>query len=216
MRRGTRSGSALLVCLASSLLLASTSFAAGPYMSVNVGSTWVEDATNTVPPPQPFSFETEFDIGFNVGASAGYDFGLGRLEGEVAYRQNDIDMIVNDLGEGFVVDGDLSALSLMFNGYWDFETISPVTPYLGAGIGFANVSANDLRDVDGTIVDDDDLVFAYQFGAGAAFALNEAMALDLGYRFFATTDPEFTDVEGVAFESEYQTHNISLGLRINF
>lgn len=215
MRRGARSGSALLVCLASSLLLASMSFAAGPYMGVHVGSTWVEDATIDFNDPIFIDAESEFDTGINVGVSGGYDFGMARLEGELAYRQNDFDKVVVE-GELFAVDGDVGALSLMANGYWDFENLSPVTPYLGAGIGFANVSLNDVRDAEGAFVDDDDVVFAYQFGAGVAFALNETMALDLGYRYFATTDPEYTDVEGDTFETEYKTHNVSLGLRINF
>ena len=30
-------------------------------------------------------------------------------------------------------------------GYWDLETGSPVVPYIGGGIGFANVSANNVK-----------------------------------------------------------------------
>ena len=43
------------------------------------------------------------------------------------------------------------------------------------------------------------------------------MAIDLGYRYFATSDPEFDDDLGLGgFESEYKSHNVSLGLRMNF
>jgi opacity protein-like surface antigen len=104
----------------------------------------------------------------------------------------------------------------MANAFWDIETGSPVTPYLGGGIGVANVSINDLGVFGISVVDDDDTVFAYQFGAGIALELNPNMALDFGYRYFVTTDPEFTDNFGDKFESEYQTHNASLGLRIMF
>lgn len=221
MKRGTRIVLVLAVCMTTSLFLVSTSFAAGPYMNVLVGGTWVEDADLDFDeiPSALFSAEAEFDTGFNVGVAGGYDFGPARLEAEVAYRQNDVDRLkINFFGEQFKAkaDGDISAASLMVNGYFDIETGSPVTPYLGAGIGVANVSLNDIKAEGEKVVDDDDTVFAYQFGGGVAFALNESMALDLGYRYFATDDPEFDDVDNDSFESEYKSHNVSLGLRINF
>jgi len=210
-----------LCCLVTAVMFGSTAFAAsGPYLSVQVGGTWLEDANVDYDNPFFIDDEVEFDTGFNVGLAAGYDFGMARLEGEVAYRQNDVDKINID-GEDFNGDGDASALSFMLNGYLDIETGSPVTPYLGAGLGVANVSANDVQvEVPGfgkfDFVDDDDTVFAYQFSAGVAFALNEAMAIDLGYRYFATSDPEFDDTGLGGFESEYKSHNVSLGLRMNF
>jgi opacity protein-like surface antigen len=204
----------LLVCLVSSFLMTSYSFAAvGPYVSGQVGATSVLDADNTA---FGDTIETSYDLGFNVGAAGGYDFGLLRVEGEITYRQNDVDEL-GVPGTGSVGgDGDISAFSLMANGFWDIETGSPVTPYLGAGIGVALVSMNDVGALGLTLADDDDTVFAYQFAAGVAFDLNPSMALDLGYRFFATTDPEFTDPDGVKFDSEYMSHNLSLGLRYTF
>jgi opacity protein-like surface antigen len=212
----------LLATLLASACLVSVSFAGtGPYMSVGVGGTWVQDADSSYKDPAfaDFNNTTEFDLGFNVAATAGFDFGPARLEGEIAYRQNDIDKIEF---AGFLVPppatfgGDVSSLSFMANGFWDIPTGSPATPYLGGGIGVANVSANDFKINGDLLVDDDDTVFAYQLGAGIAFELNPNMALDLGYRFFATADPEFTDFEGDKVESEYMTHNASLGLRIMF
>jgi len=217
----------LLCCLISAVMLGSTAFAAtGPYLGVQVGGTWLEDADVDYDNPFFIDDEVEFDTGFNVGLAAGYDFGMARLEGEVAYRQNDLDKIEINFAPGdvetFSLDGDVSALSFMLNGYLDIETGSPITPYLGAGLGVANVSANDVKIKDpdfGNVkfVDDDDTVFAYQFSAGIAFALNEALALDLGYRYFATSDPEFdTAIGWGGFESEYKSHNVSLGLRMSF
>jgi opacity protein-like surface antigen len=222
----------LLVALASVTLLASVASAAGapyhpmhPYFSVHVGGTWLQDADVDFDDPGFFKDEIEFDGGYNLGAAFGYDFGMARLEVELAYREADVDSIrvdfINSKG-----DGDFSATSLMLNGYWDLETGSPIVPYFGGGIGIANVSANKVKFFDEGIrtryVDDDDTVFAYQLAAGIAFALNPAMALDLGYRYFGTSDPEFdADVQLVGnnprgFETEFNSHNVNLGLRMNF
>jgi outer membrane autotransporter protein len=214
MKKSARIGLVLVVCMMASLLLISTSFAAGPYMSVQVGSTWVKDADFDY--DEFFPLEAQFDTGFNVGVAGGHDFGMVRLEAELAYRENDFDKIEFPFFGRARASGDISATSLMFNGYYDLETGSPVTPYLGAGLGVANVSMNDVKVAGVKVVDDDDTVFAYQIGAGVAFALNEVMALDLGYRYFATADPEFTDRERDDFDFEYKSHNVSLGLRINF
>lgn len=204
----------LLATLLASACLVSVSFAANvPYLGVQVGGTWVDDADLS---DQTGTFgEAEFDTGFNVGITGGVDCGPGRYELELTYRQNDFDQISDPAGS-IPVDGDGSALAFMANAFWDIATGSPVTPYLGGGIGVANVSINDLGVLGLPVADDDDTVFAYQLGAGIAFELNPNMALDLGYRYFATSDPEFTDNFGDKFESEYQTHNASLGLRIMF
>jgi opacity protein-like surface antigen len=195
-----------------------------PYFSVHIGGTSLQDADVDFDDPGiVFDDEIEFDNGFNVGAAFGYDYGLARLEVELAYRENDVDR-VNSEGFAFRADGDFSATSVMLNGYWDFETGSPVVPYIGGGIGFANVSANNIKvfDVDGveSFVDDDDSVFAYQLAAGIAFDLNPALTLDLGYRFFGTSTVEL-DANPLLFqpagiETEFDSHNVNLGLRMNF
>jgi opacity protein-like surface antigen len=85
--------------------------------------------------------------------------------------------------------------------------LGPLNPYIGAGIGWANV-AFDQDDLD---IDDDDWVFAYQGIAGAVLKLGERAGLFAAYRYFATDDPAFagTDIE-------YRTHNIEIGFRFGF
>jgi opacity protein-like surface antigen len=95
----------------------------------------------------------------------------------------------------------------MANVALDMATGTIVEPYVLAGIGAANVTL-ESDDLD---VDEDDTVFAYQAGAGLGSALTETITLFTGYRFFATTDPEF---EGV--EAEYHSHNVEAGVRVEF
>jgi opacity protein-like surface antigen len=215
----------LLFCLATMIMVGLTaSFslaAAGPYMSIQGGATWLEDADldYDIIPSSDLSVEAEFDTGFNMGVAVGYDYGPARLEAEVAYRQNDFDKFKGQfLGFGFEdsADGDVSATSLMVNAYWDLPTGGPITPYIGGGVGFANVSFNEVEDLGFEFIDDDDNVLAYQAAAGIAFDINPNLALDLGYRYFATEDPELEDDFGDEFETEYDSHNVSLGLRFMF
>jgi opacity protein-like surface antigen len=221
----------MLVALASVTLWFSVASAAPsddpkhPYLNVQVGRTLLQDASVRFQNPGFFNDEIEFDSGYNVSAAFGYDYGRLRLEVELAHRRNEVNNI-NNLGRSFRADGDISATSLMLNGYRDFATGSRVVPYLGGGIGVANVSANKVKlfDVTGEVayIDDDDTVFAYHLATGVAFTLSPTLTLDLGYRFFGTSNPQFDDdlaligIQTNGLETEYHSHNISVGLRIKF
>ncbi|MFC1515627.1 outer membrane protein [Thermodesulfobacteriota bacterium] len=181
----------------------------GPYVGINLGASFLNDATLTEK-GFPITAEVESETGLLIEGSVGYDFGPGRAEVEIGYRKNDID---NFSGVGISVTGtgDTSALSFMFNGFFDIENQSIFTPFLLAGIGFAKVSADDVA-IAGTVLgSEDDTVFAYQFGLGVGMAATDKVHIELEYKYFATSDPDFG-----LFESEYSSHNILLGLRFVF
>ena len=187
---------------------------AGPYFSVNGGAAWVEDSDLSVSGfgnIAEFSYET----GYVVNAAFGNAYANGlRLELEIPYRTNDLDEI-SVLGPSLgTIDGEVSAWGGMINVYYDFDTGSAVKPFIGAGIGIADIEL----EIEGS--SEDDNVFAYQLMAGMGFAISKDVTLDLQYRFYATDDPEFDisdpDNGKVTLESEYMTHNVMLGLRFNF
>ncbi len=153
------------------------------------------------------SGELSFDDGFAITGSLGYTLGYaGRVELEMGYRANDVDKVtLYGYGTGSV-DGDMTTISLMGNAYYDFSTIGQFTPFIGAGIGLANIEAE--FDLAGN---EDDTVFAYQVAAGGSFAVSENLNIDFQYRYFGTEDPNFDGLE-----AEYNTHNLILGLRFNF
>lgn len=145
--------------------------------------------------------KASFDNGFGGGAAVGYDFGPARLEVEGSYRESNADEVENAHAT-FDADGDLQVRTLLVNAYADFTTGSMVTPYLGAGIGYAEVEVESR----------DDEVFAGQLAAGMLFALSPAVAIDLGYRFLMTDNPEIDHVE----LEEVKQHSALLGLQIRF
>jgi opacity protein-like surface antigen len=169
---------------------------------------------------QGYSTETltlEFDPGFATSFAGGVNFGMFRVEGEIGYQINDIDRVT---GGGYSYNANVYCLSFLANGYIDFVNSSRFTPYISAGIGIANVGVESDDDdyycdgyscYDSDYYDDDDTVFAYQVGAGVAYAINKNMTLDLKYRFFATEDPNL-----YRSKAEFKSHNIYFGFRFTF
>ena len=208
--------------LAGAVLMPSIALAqqTGFYVSASGGAAFTMDADNE---GGGLSIESEFDTGFSFTGAGGYAFANGiRVEAEIGYRGADVDTrtITNDGGLGVAglsgeADGDVRVLSAMANAWYDFAVDFPVTPYVGGGIGFANVDA-EASFAGVTIVDDDDTVFAYQAGAGAAYPLTETLSVFAGYRFFGTVDPRLTAADGTDFDSEYRTHIIEGGFRLLF
>jgi opacity protein-like surface antigen len=119
-----------------------------------------------------------------------------------------------------VTDGEVSALSLLLNLFYPFETGHRLTPYIMGGLGAAALDVDNVT-VNGTrFIDDSEIVFAYQVGTGIELAINRNLSLDLAYRYFGTADKEFEndtlDAATKHFDFRYETHNAMLGLRYKF
>lgn len=135
-----------------------------------------------------------------------------RFEGEFSYHSNDLEN-ASIAGTDVAVSGDISALALLFNVYYDYKNITDFTPYLYAGFGASMVSLSGLGlpDFDFGPVSDEDLVAAYQLGCGLTYRMDKNISLDIKYRYFVPSDPDFNTIQ-----TEFDSHNISLGLRIYF
>ena len=192
------------------LMLASSVFAAdGVYISGNIGLTILNDSDLTSSAAPGVTVETEFDAGLDVYGAMGFVVGQARIELELAYRINDIDSFTS--GVTVSGGGEVSALSGLVNAFYDIKTDSKITPYIGGGLGVAYVEIDNLLlSFNGITIpgNEDDTVFAYQVGGGIAYAINDKMTADLGYRYFATEDPDFDGLE-----AEYDSHNITIGIR---
>lgn len=195
----------------------------GAYVSGFVGAGAPKDTDVKTSNSLSFSDEVEFDPGVYVGGTGGVDFGLLRLEGELSYKRGEMET-VNDRTNNIRytdVDGDLGAFAMMFNAFLDLHNYSPITPYLGGGAGFATLYLSDTTGTSpsGTrtilYYSDSDTVFAYQAGAGFEIHLNPMFSLDLGYRYFGTSEATF-DQPGGTTKLKYQSHNGAVGFRVKF
>ena len=157
-----------------------------------------------------------------------------RVEAELGYRTNPIDGVTllptvpPIAGIGIAgADGDIEALSLLVNAWYDIPVGKRWGLMLGGGIGAAQVSIDNYTLSTFPIVpsppittalyaDDDDWVFAYQAGVGVNLGLTERLYVDLTYRYFATSDAEFRSEAGNAFEANLNDSRLLLTLRYAF
>lgn len=186
----------------------------GPYISGFVGVTIPQttDATSFDGLGNVFDDRIKFDPGLNVGGTAGFDFGAARFEGEISYKDLPISSISSAGFSDRVLEGSVDTTAFMANVFIDLHNNSPITPYLGGGVGFAALHLNDTFSASTDYYfDDDQVVFAYQAGGGLEVALNRQLSLDLAYRYFGTSKASFIDTE-----FEVATHNATVGLRLKF
>lgn len=138
-----------------------------------------------------FSATADLDNDWMAAGGVGYAYGNGfRTEAELAYRNNEI----TDLS-----GADVEAKSVMINGFYDFNRAGRFQPYLGVGVGYAEVDAGAANDSN----------WAWQAMAGVGAALSDRLTLDVGYRFFRVDDLQF----GPITNANYEHQAVTVGLR---
>lgn len=207
--------------------------AGGWYVNVTGGGNWLDDNdfVATTAGGDALTVSTGSDGGFVVAGAVGFNLGTVvpglRVEAEVAYRENQVDGVFTATpvagSTTGTLDYDHSALSVLANVWYDFD-LGDVSPYIGGGIGWADVEADgNFADASPAVypfsVSDDG--FAWQLGAGINFKIAPNMKLGVGYRYFS--GPEVT-LSGTALvatnlaadELDYDNHSavatISFGM----
>jgi opacity protein-like surface antigen len=192
---------------------------AGPIFRMGLGPSFFQDGQLTQfggPVSSPMDFQTgvAFDgaFGWAFNRYVALDFESGYIEAEI----NNVPGYISD-------NSHLYNVPLLAN-----VTLScpiphtPLIPYVGAGVGGADVvfdtdqfGPNTSNFVTGG---ESDFVFAGQAFAGLRFRLSRNFSLDLGYKYFATDDPTFTyppDNFNVGFKGA-RTHSVLFTLMWKF
>lgn len=150
--------------------------------------------------------------GFVLSGFVGKEFSNARLEGEVAYRQNDMDSWTLGGASASVV-GEMSSFAFMANAYYDFGPKTwPFRPYLGIGAGAAYVT---LTSADYGNTNDSDLTFALQLIAGGSIAFSDSLAMTVDLRSLGAV-PAFSDPGGFQYEQGYGVASLMVGVRQSF
>lgn len=181
---------------------------------------------------------------FGGALAIGYDFSRrfdvpARLELEYAATSR-MDKTINhswddDDGSGWAKHKmKIDVQSLFLNAYYDFKNSTAFTPYVGAGLGVAFVGAKmgaNGHDEDGdwtySMGKKTRTNFAWNVGLGCAYALNESISIDLGYRyadFGKAKTKSYTgfDTKAEEYFTEYgkaqrvDMHQFMLGARFTF
>ncbi|MET0545175.1 MAG: outer membrane beta-barrel protein [Caulobacterales bacterium] len=150
----------------------------------------------------------------------GYGFGNGwRLEGEYAYRDNDLD-------DGGLYSAGATAQTLMANLLYDFN-MGAIKPYVGLGLGALKVDAGELGVTAAPLAagfTTDDVALGAQGLVGVGFQVNPQLVFDIGYRyltnvtdlsFHARNDVGLVPVAG-KYDADYSHGAVTAALRWQF
>ncbi len=179
------------------------------------GATWPRDLDTTlfedgeqIAAPS-FDHDTGYTLGIAVGAAVAPNIAL-----ELEYTYRKADFTVRDRAEGDQTDGDTSARAFMVNALYMFDSMGPtgsIQPYVGAGIGAANVE----KSAGGQDFEGDGLL-AYQLFGGVGYQVNPKMSLFAEGRWFQTESDRFEGPADENFEGRFKTIDLLVGVSFAF
>ena len=179
------------------------------YIKANIGigmnlDSDVDNISNTAE-----SAKITYDSGFIGSLAAGYDFANPlRVEIELIRQKNDLEITTYNNLYGSFNEGDLKNNSLMVNAFYDVDTGSAWTPFVGAGMGWSRI---DISGYEFNGSDSEDDVFAYQLIGGVSYAFNEQWSVDAQYRFKGSSD---ATIDGADFN--VNSNDVMVGIRFSF
>jgi opacity protein-like surface antigen len=190
----------------------------GPYIGAFAGGTALMNSKNT---DNLGSFGSRYNPAVSGSAVLGWDLepgnslGEGRVELEYTHRSNPLNQ-VRFVEGSFKGGGSVTADSVLLNLIGVYNDNTRFLPYAGFGFGAARIEARDLTVAGFPVGKGSAVVFAYQVALGVDIPVSNWLNLDLGYRFFGSTKPKFTEVNGNSFQMDYLSHNVVVGLRFGF
>lgn len=115
------------------------------------------------------------------------------------------------------VTAKMSAWSVLFNGYLDLGSWYRVSPYIGAGIGAANVKTSDYQSAVSPPFaggSSSQWNFAWAAMAGVGITVSPNLIADVGYRYLNLGDiKSASDPSGAMTFKNIAAHEVRVGLR---
>ena len=143
------------------------------------------------------------DSGWTLGAGVGKSLGNGfRAEGQVLYLDN----------SGKSSSGDIKVFGAFANGYYDFLPDAQWRPFVGAGIGVAQVKEDGGP---ATAPHGDKTVFAYQLHAGIAHPFNDQLTGEVAYHYLGAPSVRF-GATASHVDGDFGASLVTVGLRYKF
>ena len=160
----------------------------------------------------PFTLGLEY-MYFGTGADAS-----GILDQDEAVIVNSVFGSTLNAGEEGKIEEEYDVHGGMLNLGYDIVVTDEITAYLGAGVGFAHIKQEFKLSGQGESAssNDSDVVFAYQFKAGARYALNDAWAITGGVRYIGYDDPGFKHDGFTVSGDDVSALAVELGLSCSF
>lgn len=183
---------------------------AGPYVRGDIGYGFASDPDGTTS-AGAMSGESVGDAAL-FGVGIGYRFSPNfRADATVDFRA-DANVDATTSG-GTAVTSEVNGWTLMANAYWDIGDFNGITPYVGAGMGYARLETSDQ--VGGNAepsATNDNLAWAGMLGLAIATGVPGA-AIDVGYRYIQLGD--FKQDGGASYD-DLAAHEVRAGFRYQF
>lgn len=165
----------------------------GAYVRFDVGGIWSPSpGVSVVDAPAGLgTVDTgTLDAQVSVGGGVGYRFSNWfRSDLTVAYAPGrDFSADTSGTAGSGAVSGSLTSTALLASAYAEFAPESWIRPYVGGGLGVANLSLDSVAQrmpAGGTtsFADNSEWNLAWSVAAGVTLDLSEAVELDAGYRY---------------------------------
>ena len=187
------------------------------------------------------TLKSEVSVGTGIGflggqIGVGYSIAGFRPEVSVGYRTASVDSLTlkkflggtdDDVlkghnealeGEAAKVSGSVTSIDLAASVYYDIDTGTEITPYIGVGGGMSQVTVNAKQALYPDLVHEDSLwALSFQAAAGIGYAVTEDLTVTLGYRLTGTLEGNFSEYDTSKRKTGMTlNHNVELGLRYSF
>lgn len=182
-------------------------------------------------------FELNYATFGQIGAQIGYRFESLRLEGQFFYNTSpyrklifhgpllDFDISANSNQNNYIT-GETNTAAGMLNIYYDFihfpVKFINITPFVGIGGGYANVSNNLKLYIQGNALNNNPIApsgshFAGQLMTGLLYFIDEFSTIGLDYRYFTTASQTVSiAAENTTFRNQIQSVNLTYNGSFNF
>jgi len=157
-----------------------------------------------------------YDLGYAGTLAFGYGLGNGlRLEIEPGYRNNAVDKV-----NGRPANSRMQIATFMGNALYDFYQFQtpwvPLTPHVGAGIGYAHVWDRSVAP-SGNNVSGDTNRLAFQAIGGLDYSVTPNQKVGVDYRYLVVHDASFPTVAGAsAHAGDLNNHTFLATYRYEF
>jgi opacity protein-like surface antigen len=164
--------------------------------------------------------DVDLKAGWLAGGAVG--FRVNQIRFEVAARHSLSEAEKVTLGATPIpTSGDLTVTAGLANVYYDFDLGWPIEPFIGAGIGVANVKLEAKASGNTFQIDDDQNEIAWNATTGVSIAIADSLVLFLRYRYLAifdetSLDARFPGTSNGDFEMDFSANDFGMGLRYTF
>lgn len=200
------------------------------YAGIEGGVMFVEDMefdySDSTPRDLADGLTTRHNVGFDIDLIAGYDFGMVRLEGELAYKRASVHEISASAllsgagpGDNFDASGHARVTSGMINALIDVGNEDALSGYAGVGVGLAGIRYRARSSDLGLSFSDSDSGLAWQGILGLRYAVSQNIDLGMKYRYFSMPNVKFGDNDGLidySVKSRFRSHSVLASLIYNF